>query len=85
MLSTITSPVLFHLTIFGHSLVRPTSSPFPRCVVRAPPRSTHQRHPPTRRQVAFWGHPDTSGVRNVDYFVSSEIEVADADRCARGI
>ena len=32
-------------------------------------------------QVAFWGHPDTSGVRNVDYFVSSEIEVADADRC----
>eukprot|EP00752_Nemacystus_decipiens_P009838 g8776.t1 len=41
---------------------------------------TFQRVLRSADQVAFWGHPDTSGVRNVDYFVSSEIEVADADR-----
>jgi len=31
-------------------------------------------------QAAWWGHPDTTGVPTIDFFVSSRWEVADADR-----
>ena len=29
-------------------------------------------------QVAWWGHPDTTGIPTIDYFVSSDIEVPGA-------
>ena len=30
-------------------------------------------------QVAWWGHPDTTGIPTIDYFVSSDIEVPGAE------
>jgi len=30
-------------------------------------------------QVVWWGHPDTSGIASVDYFVTSEVEIPTAD------
>jgi len=32
------------------------------------------------QQVVWWGHPVTSGIRNVDYFLSSSVEIASADQ-----
>ena len=29
-------------------------------------------------QAAWWGHPDTTGIPTIDYFISSDIEVEDA-------
>ena len=29
-------------------------------------------------QVAWWGHPDTSGISTIDYFVTSDTDAADA-------
>lgn len=29
-------------------------------------------------QAVWWGHPDTTGIPTIDYFISSDIEVANA-------
>jgi protein O-GlcNAc transferase len=31
-------------------------------------------------QCAWWGHPDTTGIPAIDYFVSSTAELPDADK-----